>query len=111
MGIAIHTIEAKQHASDVKELLLEYASIRNFDQALGDFDKELDELPGEYAKPHGLMLIAYWNDMPAGCISIRKLKKDVCEMKRLYVKADYRGNKIGKALVRSKMLKLWGMLL
>ena len=83
----------------IRMLLLEYAEMRNFDIALGDYESELEELPGIYAKPKGCLLLAYLNDQPAGCVAFREFGDDVCEMKRLFVSVNFRGNNIGSSLV------------
>jgi ribosomal protein S18 acetylase RimI-like enzyme len=82
-----------------KELFIEYANSLNFELCFQDFDKELAGLPGFYAPPEGRLLLAELNSKVAGCIALRKLEEDICEMKRLYVKPDFRGNNIGKFLV------------
>jgi GNAT superfamily N-acetyltransferase len=97
--IRIRKVETEDDIEIARYLLLEYGRLRSFDIALGDYDKELAELPGEYSLPQGCFLIAFYNDDPVGCVALRKIDDDFCEMKRLYVKTKYRGIKIGKALV------------
>lgn len=97
--IHIRKLETEDDMEIARELLLEYGRSRSFDLALGDYDKELSELPGEYSLPQGCFLMAFYNDYPIGCVALRKIDGDFCEMKRLYVKAKYRGQKIGKTLV------------
>ncbi len=97
--IHINKVDSENDIKTIRELLLEYGQMRDFDIALGDYEKELLELPGEYSSPTGSLLIAFYDNNPAGCVALRKIDDDVCEMKRLYVKIKYRGNKIGKALV------------
>jgi GNAT superfamily N-acetyltransferase len=58
-----------------------------------------ETLPGEYAFPHGYLLLASWSGDSAGCIALRRLTQQVCELQRLYVKPAYRGNGIARALV------------
>jgi len=97
--IYIRNVESEDDIKSARELILEYGRIRNFDAAMGDYEKELAELPGEYSLPQGCLLLAFYNDNPVGCCALRKIDDDYCEMKRLYVKTKYRGNEIGKALV------------
>ena len=99
--IQINKVDNEDEIMIVRELLLEYGRIRNFDSALGDYDKELKELPGEYSQPEGSLLLVYFDDKPCGCIALRKIDDNVCEMKRLYVKEDLRGKRIGYALVQN----------
>ena len=56
---------------------------RYFDDA--EFEAELAGLPGTYAPPKGHLLIAYVDDQAAGCVALRDLGEDACEMKRMFV--------------------------
>jgi len=82
----------------ITELFREYAESLNFDLCFQDFDRELEGLPGDYAEPEGLILIAESEDKTAGCVALRKIDRETCEMKRLYVKPEFRGKKIGLLL-------------
>jgi GNAT superfamily N-acetyltransferase len=82
----------------VRDLFLEYAKSLDFDLSFQDFDKELAELPGEYSEPDGRLFIAYESGRPAGCVALRRIDVDVCEMKRLYVRPEFRGKGTGRLL-------------
>lgn len=87
------------HIPEVKTLFLEYAQSLNFSLCFQDFDKELEKLPGYYAPPRGALLVAKVGDVYAGCIALRQLEGKICEMKRLYVRDQFRGLGLGKKLV------------
>ncbi len=93
-------IEARteRHIEHVKKLFIEYARSLHFDLHFQDFNNEISEFPGEYAAPEGCLFLAMLHDQPVGCVALRKLSERICEMKRLYVRPEYRGRKIGKKL-------------
>jgi putative acetyltransferase len=81
-----------------KELIREYAQSLQFDLKFQDFDKEMEDFPGQYASPTGCLYIALDKNQPIGCVALRDLGQGICEMKRLYVKPLFRGQKVGKLL-------------
>ena len=82
-----------------RTLFEEYASTLGISLCFQNFDQELKNLPGDYAPPDGRLLLATDDDQLAGCIALRKLDGDVCEMKRLFLRPAYRGKGRGKLLV------------
>ena len=64
-----------------------------------NYDEEVENLEQKYGMPEGRLYIAYFNEQLAGCIGLRKIDDENCEMKRLYVRPEFRGNHIGNELV------------
>ena len=97
----IDLVEASTPAQidEIRLLFLEYARSLDFNLCFQDFDAELATLPGKYALPDGALILALVDGQSAGCIALRKIQDDVCEMKRLYVRDSYRGLKIGRLLI------------
>jgi ribosomal protein S18 acetylase RimI-like enzyme len=82
----------------VHTLFQEYAASLEVDLCFQGFEEELAALPGDYVRPHGRLLLAFWNDEAAGCVALRRIDPNVCEMKRLYVRPAYRSHGVGRAL-------------
>ena len=82
----------------VRELFREYQSALGVDLGFQSFEAEVAELPGDYARPRGRLLVARSDGVMAGCVALRVFKEDTCEMKRLYVRPPFRASGVGRQL-------------
>lgn len=100
-----------EQVGQVRVLFLEYAEWIGVDLGFQGFERELAELPGDYARPDGRLLLALAGatldgaklagDEAAGCVALRRFSETDCEMKRFYVHPAFRGTGAGRALAEA----------
>jgi GNAT superfamily N-acetyltransferase len=98
-NLAIILAATSTHLGQARELFLEYATSLGFSLCFQGFDRELADLPGDYAPPKGRLLLAEYGGQLAGCVALHRLDDEICEMKRLYLRPQFRGQGIGRVLV------------
>jgi len=97
--MALDIVQAtSEDLAGIRVLFLEYATFLGVSLNFQDFDSEIEGLPGKYAPPTGSLLLAREADTPAGCGAFRPLAEAMCEMKRLYVRPEFRGRGLGRKL-------------
>ena len=105
--MSIQILPAYDRLEEIRELFLEYTdmlvegdpSFREY-LKLQHYDEELIHPLRKYGLPEGRLYVALWEDTPAGCVALRRLDGEKCEMKRLYVKPSFRGRGIGGELLK-----------
>lgn len=96
--IVISYAKGAEDMAHLRALFTEYQQWLNVDLCFQGFDEELKNLPGKYAEPSGCLLLARDGDAIAGCVGMWPLAEGVCEMKRLYVRPQWRGRGLGRRL-------------
>lgn len=96
--VEIRHAASVQELAYVRTLFKEYAEWLGVDLGFQGFAAELAGLPGVYGPPRGRLLLAFVNGEAAGCVALRPLPENVCEMKRLFVRPDFRRRGIGRLL-------------
>jgi len=98
-GLPMFTLtQSAEQIAQVRKLFLEYAKSLGFSLCFQSFDQELASLPGDYAPPDGRLLLAEYDSHLAGCAALHKLDAEACEMKRLYLRPEFRGQGLGRSL-------------
>lgn len=104
MGIKI--VPAYKRREEIGTLFSEYTNMliendESFKKYLDiqNYDKEIEHLETKYGIPDGRLYLIYYDDESAGCIGLRKIDDQTCEMKRLYIRLEFRGKKLGNILV------------
>lgn len=102
----IEIVSAYERAEEVRGLFSEYMKMLvdndpSFKEYLEiqQYDKELEDFEAKYGMPDGRMYVLYYCGKLAGCIALRKIDNSNCELKRLYIKPEFRGNGLGRMLV------------
>jgi putative acetyltransferase len=83
----------------IARLMREYVEALEADISFQDFEGECADLPGKYARPGGVVLLAWAADEAVGIVAYRPLERGICEMKRLYLLPRFRGTGLGRLLV------------
>ena len=103
--LRITQASSKSDIEHARELFKEYEAGLGISLCFQNFDQELAGLPGDYAPPRGRLLLAREFDQVMGCIALRPLDgasgPTICEMKRLFVRPEYRDRGLGRVLVEA----------
>jgi putative acetyltransferase len=94
-------VESEEEVQQARGLFVEYATGLGFSLCFQNFDQELAGLPGDYSPPDGRLLLALENEQVAGCVALRKIGDGTGEMKRLYVRPEFRGKGLGRTLTET----------
>ena len=103
--VQVSTPASPAQLDATRAIFQEYAAQSGVDLCFQNFDAELAGLPGDYASPHGALLLALVDGDIAGCCAMRPLYSsdypNACEMKRLYVRKPFRRFGLGRQLAEA----------
>ena len=94
----IKQAETPGEIDEVRRLFLEFEAFLGIDLCFEGFEEELAGLPGKYAPPGGALLMGLEKDNVSGCVALRALARGECEMKRLFVRPEFRRTGLGRLL-------------
>ncbi len=97
--IKIIQAETAAEMEQARKLFREYETWLALDLCFQNFEEELKTLPGKYAAPTGRLFLILVENQSAGCVALRRIDDEICEMKRLYLRDDFRGSGLGKLLI------------
>ncbi len=103
----IEIVDGYVFKDEIKSLFNEYTEMlvqkdekfKNYLE-LQNYDHEIENLEKKYGRPHGRLYLVLFDNSPIGCIALRKIDEVNCELKRLYIKPQYRGKNIGSTLIK-----------
>ena len=96
--VSIEPATTRDSIAQARILFQEYQTALGVDLGFQDFENELATLPGHYTAPNGRLLLASADGLVVGCVALRPLSDDVCEMKRLFVRPAFRASGLGRML-------------
>jgi putative acetyltransferase len=98
-SVEIRPVEGADALTHVRALFEEYWNSFGFTPCFQNFASELANLPGSYAPPDGRLAMAFFDGVAAGCVALRRFDQTRAELKRLYLRPQFRGRGIGRALL------------
>lgn len=105
--MSIEIIYGYKKPEEVRVLFSEYTHMlilndKSFKEYLDiqNYDEEINNLKKKYGTPNGRLYLIYYDKELAGCVGLRKIDDENCEMKRLYIRQKFRGKNLGNILVK-----------
>jgi ribosomal protein S18 acetylase RimI-like enzyme len=99
--LELKEVTRAQDVQIIRGLFDEYVAMLGIDLTFQKIEEEVAHISDIYMPPDGALLLAEHDDLPAGCVGLRKMDDRRCEMKRLYVRRQHQGRGIGKALCQN----------
>jgi len=99
--LRITQVTSDNDIQQARQLFQQYEASLGISLCFQNFAAELANLPGDYAPPRGRLLLAREFDQVMGCVALRRHGPTTCEMKRLFVRPEYRDRGLGRVLVEA----------
>ena len=96
--VQIREAKTSRLVSSARDLIKEYSVSLGIDLSFQDFDKEMAEFPAHYTRPDGRVFVAVEQGEAVGVVGVRMFSRRVCELKRMYVRPEFRGKGVGRML-------------
>ena len=96
--LRVKSATSMRELEQIRDLFIDYSYSLGFDLSFQNFERELNELPGDYSPPSGRLLLGFHDSDPVGCVALRRISEEICEMKRLFVRPQCRGLGLGRVL-------------
>lgn len=98
-NLNITIAKTEKEFSQAKVLFLEYSKELDVDLCFQGFEQELEEIAVQYNKPSGVLLLLQNGSLNVGCVGLRKVEDGISEMKRMYIRKEFRGKGWSKKLI------------
>jgi putative acetyltransferase len=98
--VQIREATTKSLVSSARKLIREYSVSLGIDLSFQNFEEEMAEFPSHYARPRGRVLVAVEGGEAVGVVGLRRFSARICELKRMYVRPEFRGRGIGRMLAK-----------
>lgn len=98
-NITYKLAESSSEFEEGKKLFKEYSDSLFFELDFQGFEKELESINEKYAYPSGALILCFFEKKAVGCVGVRKISDNIAELKRLYVKPEFRSLKVGRKLM------------
>ena len=98
----IKIVDGASHLAEIKQLILDYTKFLGRDLTFQNLDAELSDLAEKYLPPEGSLLVAQIETGEIiGCVAYHRHNPARCEMKRLFVRENFRELHAGRLLIRA----------
>ena len=107
--LRVKSATSMRELEQIRDLFIDYSYSLGFDLSFQNFERELNELTGDYSPPSGRLLLGFHDSDPVGCVALRRISEEICEMKRLFVRPQCRGLGLGRVLAMKVIEDACGM--